>query len=113
MDIIGRSDDMLIIRGVNLFPSAIQSKVGSFAPRTSGRMQILLDRPGPKAEPPLRVRIEHAQGLGSTEAAALKLEIEQAIRAQLTVTAVAELVPPGGVARTETKTRLVVVEGGQ
>jgi phenylacetate-CoA ligase len=87
--------------------------VGNFAPKTTGRMQILLDRPGPKAEPPLRVRIEHAQGLGGAELAALKLEIEQAIRARLTVTAAAELVPPGGVARTETKTRLVVVEGGK
>ena len=110
MDIVGRSDDMLIIRGVNLFPSAIQSVVGGFAPKASARLQIVLDKPGPKVEPPLRVRIEHAPGLGTTELADLRAGIEQAIRAKLTVTAKVELVPPGGIARTETKTRLVIVE---
>ncbi len=110
MDIIGRSDDMLIIRGVNLFPSAIQSVVGGFAPKASARLQIVLDGPGPRVEPPLRVRIEHASGLGAAELGSLKADIEQAIRARLTVTASVELVPPGGIARTETKTRLVIVE---
>ena len=112
MDIIGRSDDMLIIRGVNLFPTAIQSVVGTFAPKASGRLQIVLDRPGPKVEPPLRVRIEHAEGLADAERSALKAAIEQAIRNRLTITTSVELVPPGRIARTETKTRLVIVDGG-
>lgn len=110
MDIIGRSDDMLIVRGVNLFPSAIQAVAGAFAPRTVGRLQIVLDRPGPKVEPPLRVRIEHAAGLGAADVAELKGAIEHAIRAELTVTASVEMLPPGGLGQTETKTRLVVVE---
>ena len=111
MDIIGRSDDMLIIRGVNLFPSAIQSVVGRFAPRVSGGVQIVLDRPGPRVEPPLKVRIEHAPALGAAALGELKGAIEKAIRSELMVTSSVELVPSGALGRTETKTRLIVVEG--
>lgn len=110
MDIIGRADDMLIVRGVNLFPSAIQAVAGTFAPKTVGRLQIVLDKPGPKVEPPLRVRIEHAAGLGAAEVVELKAAIEKAIRAELTVTTAVEMLPPGGLGQTETKTKLVVVQ---
>ena len=71
-------------------------------------VQIVLDRPGPKVEPPLRVRIEHAPGLAAAEVGELKTAIEKAIRAELTVTASVEMLPPGGLGQTETKTRLVV-----
>ena len=37
---VGRTDDMLIVRGVNVFPSAVREVVGQFAPRVSGNMLI-------------------------------------------------------------------------
>ena len=43
---VGRTDDMLIVRGVNVFPSAIRELVGEFAPRVSGHI------PGPRAPGP-------------------------------------------------------------
>jgi phenylacetate-CoA ligase len=110
MDIIGRSDDMLLVRGVNLFPSALQSVIDRFAPQTAGRVQVVLAAPGPKVEPPLRIRVEHAVGLGAAELAALKRNIQTAIRTDLTVTTDILLVPAGTLGRTETKTRLIVVE---
>lgn len=39
---IGRTDDMLIIRGVNIFPSAIKDVINSFRPRTTGEIRIVL-----------------------------------------------------------------------
>lgn len=105
MDIVGRSDDMLIIRGVNVFPSAIQSVIGTFSPQVNGVMQIVLATPGPAVKPPLRLRIEAAnadQGL--------KAAMEQTLRRELTVTTDIEFVPPGALARTETKTKLIVLE---
>lgn len=111
MDIIGRSDDMLLVRGVNLFPSALQSVVGRFLPKVSGRMQVVLPQPGPKVEPPLRLRVEHAEGIGAAELAGLKKTLESAIRADLSVSAEVQLVPVGTLGRTETKTRLIVIEG--
>jgi len=110
MDIIGRSDDMLLVRGMNVFPSALQSVVDRFAPQTVGRVQVVLPAPGPKVEPPLRVRVEHAEGIDTSGLAALKRSIEAAIRADLTVTTDILLVPAGTLGRTETKTRYIVVE---
>jgi phenylacetate-CoA ligase len=110
MDIVGRSDDMLLVRGVNLFPSALQSVVGRFVPKVSGRIQIVLQQPGPKVEPPLKLRVEHAQGVADEELAELKKSIQSAIRSDLSVTTDVELVPTGALGRTETKTRLIVVQ---
>src|SRR4029079_3317617 len=45
---VGRTDDMLIVRGVNVFPSAIREVVGTFAPRVSGNILVRPSAPGPK-----------------------------------------------------------------
>jgi len=49
---------MLILRGVNVWPSAIKDVVMSFRPEISGEMVISLDTPGPKVTPPLRIKVE-------------------------------------------------------
>ena len=55
---IGRTDDMLIVRGVNVFPSAVREVVSSFAPRVSGQILVRPRAAGPKQEPPLPVAVE-------------------------------------------------------
>ena len=102
---VGRTDDMLIVLGVNVFPSAVKDVVSSFYPRTTGEIQILLEEPGPGVKPPLRVAAEF--GEGSSDLAQLKKEIEAKIRAVLTVSSSVELVPPGTLPRFEMKGRLV------
>ena len=52
---IGRTDDMLIVRGVNVFPSAIREVVGGFAPQVSGHIVVRPRAPGVKQDPPLPV----------------------------------------------------------
>src|SRR5256886_7085518 len=59
---IGRTDDMLIVRGVNVFPSAVREVVGAFAPQVSGHMLVRPTAPGVKQEPPLPVSVELAEG---------------------------------------------------
>ena len=55
---IGRTDDMLIVRGVNIFPSAIREVVAQFAPQTSGNILVRPQSAGVKQEPPLPVSVE-------------------------------------------------------
>lgn len=110
MDIIGRSDDMLIVRGLNLFPAAIQSVVGEFMPTATGKMQVVLPAPGPKVDPPLHVRVECNEGVDPTSSRAMKDAIEGRIRADLGATTAIELMPFGFFERTATKTRLVIVD---
>jgi phenylacetate-CoA ligase len=100
---IGRTDDMLIVAGVNVWPSAVSDVVANFHPRTTGAMQIVLMAPPPKVEPPLPVQVEY--GSEATDLNALKDELEQLIRDKLIVPVDVELVPPGTLPRFEMKSQ--------
>ena len=102
---IGRTDDMLIVLGVNVFPSAVKDVIMSFRPRTTGEMVILLDKPGPKVDPPVRIQVEYAQGVKDLQS--LKKEIEQALREKLVFRSDVELVPEGTLPRYEMKAKLI------
>jgi len=101
---IGRTDDMLIVLGVNVFPSAVKDVVSSFHPRTTGEIQIVLNQPGPKVAPPLKVVAEYA---GAPDTAQLKSEIEHKIKAVLSVSAAVDLVAGGTLPRFEMKGQLI------
>jgi phenylacetate-CoA ligase len=47
---LGRTDDMLIVRGVNVFPSAVRDVVSAFAPRVSGHILVRPTTAGGKQE---------------------------------------------------------------
>ncbi|HEU4656668.1 MAG TPA: AMP-binding protein [Capillimicrobium sp.] len=102
---VGRTDDMLIVRGVNVFPSAIREVVGQFAPRVSGHVVVRPAAPGVKQEPPLPVTVELARGTESSEE--LAGAIADRLRAALVVRTRIELVPWGSLRRSEYKTGLV------
>jgi phenylacetate-CoA ligase len=102
---LGRTDDMLIVRGVNVFPSAVREVVGAFAPDVSGRVLVRPREPGVKQEPPLPVAVE----LGRDAAADTELAaaIRSRLREVLVVQAEVELVPWGSLQRSDYKSRLV------
>ncbi len=102
---IGRTDDMLIVRGVNVFPSALREVVGAFSPRVSGSLLVRPEAPGVKQEPPLPVSVELAAGVVAE--AELAEAIRERIRATLVVQVRVELVPFGTLARSEYKSKLV------
>jgi phenylacetate-CoA ligase len=106
---VGRTDDMLIVRGVNVFPSAVREVVGSFAPRVSGNVLVRPGSPGVKQEPPLPVRVELARGAEPTDV--LADAIRERLRAVLVVQTHVELVPWGSLGRSEYKSKLVEHRG--
>jgi phenylacetate-CoA ligase len=102
---VGRTDDMLIVLGVNVFPSAIKDVVSSFHPAATGEIQIVLERPGPGVAPPLKIVAECcAEPAASAE---LKLAMERKIKTTLSVSASVELVRAGTLPRYEMKGQLV------
>lgn len=105
---VGRTDDMLIVLGVNVFPTAIRDLVAELHPRTTGAMQVVLPEPGPKVAPPLQVVAEHTTDAGDLEE--LQRRLESSIRGRLSVSARVTLVPPETIPRSEMKTALVRVE---
>jgi phenylacetate-CoA ligase len=102
---IGRTDDMLIVRGVNVFPAAVREVVSSFAPGVSGNILVRARAAGPKQEPPLPVSVELARGAEPDPA--LADSIRTRLRDVLTVQTRIELVPWGSLRRSEYKSRLV------
>ncbi len=102
---VGRTDDMLIVLGVNVFPSAVQDVVSGFVPKTTGKIRILLNEPGPRVTPPLKVIVEYNT---ADNLEALKQELEEAIRAKLIVQAKVTLVPSGIIPHSEMKTQLLI-----
>jgi len=102
---VGRTDDMLIVRGVNVFPTAVRDVVGAFSPRVSGHIRLRPTAEGVKQEPPLPVAVELAEGVEPDDA--LAETIRERIRAVLVVSTRVELVPWGSLERSEYKGQLV------
>ena len=102
---VGRTDDMLIVRGVNVFPSAVREVVSAFEPKVSGQILVKAQAPGVKQEPPLPVSVELARG--TTADAGLAEEIRERLRNVLVVQTRVELVPWGSLRRSEYKSKLV------
>jgi phenylacetate-CoA ligase len=102
---IGRTDDMLIVRGVNVFPSAVREVVSTFAPDVSGQILVRPRASGVKQEPPLPVSVELARD--GSGADALAEAIREQLRSVLVVDTRVELVPWGSLQRSEYKSTLV------
>jgi len=102
---IGRSDDMLIVRGVNVFPSAVREVVSGFAPEVSGHIVVRPRAPGVNQEPPLPVSVELAEGRPGGPA--LAEAIGEKLRELLVVRARVDLVPWGTLQRSDYKSKLV------
>jgi phenylacetate-CoA ligase len=102
---VGRTDDMLIVRGVNVFPSAVREVVGEFAPRVSGNVVIRPQSSGVKQDPPLPVSVELARDQAPD--ASLAEQIRDRLRSVLVVQTAVELVAWGSLERSEYKSRLV------
>jgi phenylacetate-CoA ligase len=103
---IGRTDDMVIVRGVNVFPSAIREVVSTFAPEVSGRIVVRPRTPGVKQEPPVPVSVElgrEAMAGGAALAEAIRVRLREVLVVQTHV----ELVPWGSLQRSEYKSSLV------
>jgi phenylacetate-CoA ligase len=96
---------MLILLGVNVFPSAIKDVITSFRPRVTGDMLILLEKPGPTVEPPLKIQVEYSPDAKELEA--LKKELEGILRDKLVFKADVELVSEGTLPRFEMKANYI------
>ena len=103
---VGRTDDMLIVRGVNLFPTAIRSLLDDFTPAVSGMLQVRPRERGVLQTPPLPVVIELGRDT-PREPEGLKQRIKDEIRARLLVTTDVSFVPYNTLPRETYKSKLV------
>ena len=104
----GRTDDMLIIRGVNVFPSQIESVLVAIE-GTEPHYELVVDKRGALDE--LEIRVEVSSEVFSDEVReleGLRQKIEREIESVLGITAQVLLVEPKGIARSEGKAKRVI-----
>jgi phenylacetate-CoA ligase len=89
--VLGRTDDMLTVLGVNVYPLAIKDVVSNLRPKVSGEIEIQLEKPGPVVEPPLKIKVELGKEPGPLDS--LKAAIDHLLREKLMFRADTELVP--------------------
>jgi len=104
--VLGRSDDMFIVKGVNVFPLAVQETVLGLAPRLTGELRIVLDRP-PPIDYLVPLEVEVARAVEVADHAALAAELAGRIATTHNFAADVRLVEQGSIAG-EGKTRRVV-----
>jgi phenylacetate-CoA ligase len=102
--VVGRSDDMVVVRGINVFPANAAAVVNRHD-ALSGEYRIVLDGPGPYDALPVEAELAER---GPEVSAALAEGLAAAFKRELGVTARITLLPFGTLPRTEGKTRRVV-----
>jgi phenylacetate-CoA ligase len=103
--ITGRADDMLIVRGVNLFPTQIEELILR-TPELSPHFQCVLTRDGRLDA--LTVRVERRPSVAAPTAAAAGEALAQHVKNTIGVTVTVEVIEPDGVERSVGKMRRIV-----
>lgn len=106
--ITGRVDDMLIIRGINVFPSQVETALLTI-PEVGEHFQIIVDRKG--ALDTMLVRVEVSKEAFSdkiTDLMAIKESVTHRLQTALNVSVGVELVEPGSLPRFEGKSKKVI-----
>jgi len=108
MRILGRTDDMIIVRGINVFPSQVESVLMRI-PEIGDNYQIIVDRKGPLDV--MTVKVEVTESTFSDKIAdlmSLSREVGRQLKNVLNITAEVELVEPGAIPRSEGKAQRVI-----
>ncbi|HKP79798.1 MAG TPA: phenylacetate--CoA ligase PaaK [Phenylobacterium sp.] len=103
--ISGRTDDMIILRGVNVFPTQIEELILG-CPTLAPHYQIEVTRPERMDQ--MRVFVEERPGVGRDACGADRAKLAERIKTLVGVTVTVEVKPAGGLPRSEGKARRVV-----
>lgn len=107
--IVGRVDDMLKVKGVIVYPAAIDSVLAGFIPRITGEFRIALDEPPPRVVPPLKLRIERGPDTPPSTLPETEAEIVRGLHERLKFSPRIFWLEPGELERSAHKTRFIEV----
>lgn len=104
--VVGRADDMITVRGINVYPGAVQKVITSRSDFFSGEFQIVLNTPPPHDK--LELRVEVSAQVLATQFEEIGASLKQAFQQELSFSPEIILIPYGEFPRTEGKTRRVM-----
>jgi len=96
----GRSDHMLHVKGINVFPAGINRVLNALVPDVTGEFQIIVTHPSPYSH--LNVNVEHGHGLSSEEHPGLARRIEERVKEELGIRVKVTLRTPGSIRGADT-----------
>ncbi|EKN70651.1 phenylacetate--CoA ligase [Neobacillus bataviensis LMG 21833] len=102
--VVGRSDDMLIVKGANVYPAAIKQVITTFRPDVTGEIRIVLDQAPPRVTPPLKVKVEYGANMDSSNLFELEEKIKEKLRQEVRVTPEIIWCPSGTLEKSMAKT---------
>lgn len=83
--VVGRTDDMLKVKGVIVYPAAVTSLLESFSPRVTGQFRIVLTEKPPRIVPPLKIKIERGPHVPVESLAELEQELLEAFHSRMKI----------------------------
>jgi len=107
--IMGRTDDMLIVRGVNVFPSQVEHALMGLDD-LEPHYQLVLSTREEDHQDDLSVRVETAEHVAKADHETLQVRVSETLREALSLTATVELAPPRTIPRSEGKAVRVLDE---
>ena len=105
--IVGRADDMLKVKGVPVYPAAIQGVINGFVPRVTGAFRIVLDEQPPRVVPPLKLKIEYGEGVQEGDLPGLEKEIRAKMHSDVKIGPAITWLAPNTLERATKKTQLL------
>ena len=103
--LLGRSDDMIIFRAVNIYPGQVDH-ILSGIPAIGSEYQILLDRKE-DGKDYMTIKVERDQGVDRAKDPELSRKVSEAVKKQILVSAAVEIVDYGALPRSERKSKRV------
>ncbi|MEV3974936.1 phenylacetate--CoA ligase PaaK [Streptomyces sp. NPDC050698] len=103
--VTGRTDDMIILRGVNLFPTQIEELILT-VPALAPQFQCVLERPGRMDT--LTVRVEARPDAALSDHAAASSALQKLVKNKIGVTVEVSVLEPGGLERSIGKARRLI-----
>ena len=105
--VIGRSDDMLKVKGVMVYPASIDNVITGFVPRVTGEFRIVLSEPPPRVVPPLKLKVEYGEEVPQDKLPALAAEIADKMHDSIKIRPEITWIPPMTLERSAHKTQFI------
>ncbi|MGD9023051.1 MAG: phenylacetate--CoA ligase [Deltaproteobacteria bacterium] len=103
--LLGRTDDMFIVRGVNVYPGQID-EILSREDKVGSEYQVILTRS--EGQDRMTIHVERGESVALSSDTQVALRLEDAVRRHLLVRCTIQLVDYGSLPRTERKTKRVI-----
>jgi phenylacetate-CoA ligase len=105
--IVGRADDMLKVKGVPVYPAAIEGVIHSMPEELTGAFRIVLDEPPPRVVPPLELKVEHTEKVRKEDLPRVESELLEKMHGLLKIRPAVTWLEPHTLERAATKTQLL------